>query len=93
MSSIAAASTITLPPDGEIFNITDSGTTTIGTINGIWTGRTVKLRFAAVGTVVTDSSSIRLSGNFTSDGGGDVLTLIGMGDPTVIIYEVSRSNV
>ncbi len=93
VSSIAAASTITLPPDGEIFNITDSGTTTIGTINGIWTGRTVKLRFAAVGTVVTDSSSIRLSGNFTSDGGGDVLTLIGMGDPTVIIYEVSRSNV
>ena len=90
VSSIASASTITLPPDGEIFNIT--GDVTIGTINGLWAGRTVKLRFAG-NAGVTDSSSIRLAGNFTSDGGGDILTLIGMGDPTVTIYEVSRSNV
>tara|TARA_R100000353_G_scaffold164246_1_gene124945 strand:+ start:125 stop:1606 length:1482 start_codon:yes stop_codon:yes gene_type:complete len=91
VSSIASASTITLPPDGEIFNIT--GTNTIGTIDGLWAGRTVKLRFASSGSGVTDSSSIRLAGNFTSDGNGDVLTLIGMGDSTVTIYEVSRSNV
>ena len=91
VSAIASASTITLPPDGEIFNIT--GTNTIGTINGLWAGRTVKLRFSSSGSGVTDSSSIRLAGNFTSDGNGDVLTLIGMGDPTVIAYEVSRSNV
>jgi len=90
VSSIASASTITLPPDGEIFNIT--GDVTIATINGIWTGRTVKLRFAG-NAGVTDSSSIRLAGDFTSNGGGDILTLIGMGDPTVTIYEVSRSNV
>ena len=91
VSSIASASTITLPPDGEIFNIT--GTNTIGTINGLWAGRTVKLRFASSGSGVTDSANIRLAGDFTSDGGGDILTLIGMGDPTVTIYEVSRSNV
>ena len=83
-TEIASASTIVLPPDGSIFNIT--GTTNITAIEGIWAGRTVSLRFASALTV-SDSSSLKLAGDFITSN-SDVLTLTTMDTTT---FEVSRS--
>jgi hypothetical protein len=82
--SVASASTVTLPADGEIITVT--GTTTITTISPSYSGRRVTLVFAGIVTV-TDGSNLRLAGNFvtTSD---DALSLICDGTNW---YEVSRS--
>jgi hypothetical protein len=85
VQTVASASTVTLPPTGDVFSI--SGTTGITAINtGGWAGRTVRLIFQGVLTV-TDGANLKLAGNFTTSA-DDVLTLACDGSAW---YEVSRS--
>ena len=86
--SIASASTMKLPDEGDFFLVT--GTTTINTIQGGWYGRTVTLRFASSLTVVDGASpSLELNGNYTVTG-GDTLTLVSKGYTEW--YELARSD-
>lgn len=82
---VASASTIHLPPGGDVFVI--SGTTSIGTILTTgWVGRTVRLIFQGALTV-TDGSNLKLNGNFVTTA-DDTLTLTCDGTNW---YEVARS--
>jgi parallel beta-helix repeat protein len=83
---VASASTINLPAHSHMFEIT--GTTTITTINGMWEGRVVILRFASTAQV-TDGGNINLAGNFTGSG-SRILTLMSQNGTSW--HEVSRSS-
>lgn len=73
-SDIASASTITIPLEGSLFDVT--GTTGITQINDAFPGRIVLLRFLGEVTL-THSSSLVLPGNETATTQeGDVLGLI-----------------
>ena len=69
---VASATTVTLPYNGEYFEI--SGTTNITSITASRVGRKVVLKFAAILTF-TDGSNLKLAGNLVS-AAGDTITLI-----------------
>lgn len=82
--SVASAATVTLPPNGEFFNIT--GTTTITSITASFIGRRVTLQFTGSLTV-TDGSNLKLAGNFVT-AVTNTLTLVSDGASWI---ECSRS--
>lgn len=83
--NLASAATITIPACYDAVNIT--GTTGITTINGMWEGRRVTLRFAAALTV-KDGSNLKLAGNFVTTP-DDILELFSPDGTNW--FEVSRS--
>lgn len=86
LNVIASASTITVPPGGDSYQIT--GTTTINTINPSWLGRTIKLRFATANCAVGNGTgNIKLQQAFTAQV-DDALHLVYAGTPGWI--EVGR---
>jgi hypothetical protein len=88
--SIASASPLSLPVNGNYFTVT--GTTNFGTLQRGWAGRKVTLVFSGVLTVFSGTSTstdIRLSGgsNYTSSA-NSTLTLLHNGTQW---YEIGRS--
>lgn len=70
-TDIDSAATITLPPDGDVFEV--NGTTTITSVTASWTGRVVTLVFTGALTF-TDGSNLKLAGNL-STAASDTITL------------------
>lgn len=84
--SVASATTVTLPSDGEYADIT--GTTNITNITASWIGRRVTLKFNGALTVSDGGGNLRLNGNFSAHS-GDTLTLVCVGNNWL---EVARSG-
>lgn len=70
--NVASVATVTLPLDGEFFNIT--GVTTITSVAASWAKRKVTLKFAGILTF-TDGSNLKLAGNFVTTA-DDVIDLV-----------------
>jgi len=85
IATVASASTITLPPQFNIFAIT--GTTTINAINDSWEGREVTLLFSTTITINDQNPAIQLAGNFAANA-SDTLKLVFDGTTW---FETSRS--
>lgn len=83
---IASAATITLPQDGDYFNIT--GTVNITSVAASWAGRKVTLKFAAILTF-TDGSNLKIAGNFVTSA-DDTICLVSDG---VNWYEAGARSV
>ena len=71
--NIASASSITIPNEGNYFEVT--GTTTINSIADSWNGRHIVLKFQGVATL-THSASLVLYGENITTAAGDILTFI-----------------
>jgi len=82
--SVASATTTTLPPHSDYFNIT--GTTTITSVTASWPGRFVTLKFAGILTF-TDGSNLKLVGNFVT-AANSTISLVSDGTNW---YETSRT--
>lgn len=84
MPSVASATTVTLPSDGRVFNIT--GTTSITSVTASRAGREVVLKFAGALTF-TDGSNLKLAGSMSTSA-DDTISLICDGTNW---YETGRS--
>jgi len=71
-TDVASAATVTLPQDGDYFNIT--GTTNITTLIASWASRIVTLKFAGILTF-TDGNNIKIEGDFVTTA-DDTITLV-----------------
>ena len=84
LRDVASAATITLPSNGDIFNIT--GTTAITSVTPLWAGKIITLKFADILTF-TDGLNLKLAGNFVTSA-DDTISLICDGTNW---YEIGRS--
>lgn len=84
LPSVASATTITLPLEGDVVSVT--GTTNITSVTASYVGRRVTLIFAGALTF-TDGSNLKLAGNLVTTA-DDTITLVSDGTNWV---EVARS--